>query len=214
MKKTCLYVLMALLVPVFAKSVLAETFFWEDKKGVQMSNDVSKLPPKFRAKYEKFMKQSPVQDSKTGIETATDAIRALKKLESRTEAGISLHDYPAALGEVKFTVKMYLESKAAKGNQKATEDIKIVLECYEKALQYWSFAQTYGQSKLPTDSTYGREFMPVLAKVYPGAEKSTSEGGLVVESSYESHKFRNIYFSDIASYYWGKASVILKNMTL
>jgi hypothetical protein len=60
MKRT----IMLILTMLFAVQGLAfsETFFWEDKKSIHMTDDVSKLPPKFREKYEKFIKQQPKQE--------------------------------------------------------------------------------------------------------------------------------------------------------
>jgi len=47
----------------------------------------------------------------------------MKKLQARTQAGISYNDYAPALGEAKFEINLFLESPAAKENYKFTEAI-------------------------------------------------------------------------------------------
>lgn len=149
-------------------------------------------------------------------ENANDAIRALKKLETRTEVGVSYRDYPAVLSDAKFTVKMYLKEKIPIEDKKKASDIALALEYYEKALYFWSFIDTYKGSCLPIDSIAGKEFMPKLSAVFPEAVKPITEGGLIaVEDANmgggEIVTFKNICFSSIAAYCWGKASEILKN---
>ncbi|MGD0217487.1 MAG: hypothetical protein ABSC45_08265 [Desulfobaccales bacterium] len=56
-------------------------------------------------------------------QSAKDALRAMKKLQARTQAGISYNDYAPALGEAKFEINLFLESPAAKENYKFTEAI-------------------------------------------------------------------------------------------
>jgi ribosomal protein L37E len=57
---------------------------------------------------------------KGGLEQSNEAgkaaIAALKRLEARTEVGISYKDYVVALGEANFPVKQYLESEYAKSS--------------------------------------------------------------------------------------------------
>jgi hypothetical protein len=40
---------------ILSLNAFAETFFWEDKSGVHMVNDPSKLPLKFKNKYNKMV---------------------------------------------------------------------------------------------------------------------------------------------------------------
>lgn len=47
-------------------------------------------------------------------QTAKDAIKALKKLEAKTESGMSYQKYREALGDTNAEVKIFLESKAGK----------------------------------------------------------------------------------------------------
>ncbi|MEW6614856.1 MAG: hypothetical protein AB1401_05265 [Thermodesulfobacteriota bacterium] len=64
-------------------------------------------------------------------ESAKEAVRALKKLEAHIETGISLRDYSLALGDVKFEVNLFLESKDASNNLQLTELIKKIMSEYE-----------------------------------------------------------------------------------
>ena len=57
-------------------------------------------------------------------QSAKDAIRALKKLEARVEAGISYKDYAPALGDAKFEVNLFLESPEAKEMPRLSEAVK------------------------------------------------------------------------------------------
>lgn len=71
-------------------------------------------------------------------ETAKDAVRALKKLEARCQAGISYRDYAPALGDAKFDVNMYIESDEAKNAPELSESIKSAISHYEYANSFWA----------------------------------------------------------------------------
>ncbi|HTF66507.1 MAG TPA: hypothetical protein VK638_27865 [Edaphobacter sp.] len=45
---------------------------------------------------------------------AKEAVIALKKLEARTDAGVSHRDYLVALGDTNFSVRQFLESERAR----------------------------------------------------------------------------------------------------
>lgn len=66
-------------------------------------------------------------------QSTKDAVRSLKKLEAHLETGTSLRDYSQALGDAKFEVNLFLESKEAKNNSKLTELIQKIMEEYEDA---------------------------------------------------------------------------------
>lgn len=148
-------------------------------------------------------------------ETFNDAYRALKRLEARTESGISYLDYPAALGDARFTVKMYLEESTHDQQRKG---IAEAMEHYENAMLFWSSVERYRQNYLPTDSKAGKEFIPRLAAVYPDAVKPTTDGGLVHIDSIKLYDGKTvptstIVFSEIAQYAWAKSAAILKQFS-
>lgn len=119
-----------LLIVLTSTVCFAETFFWEDKKGINTTEEVSKLPPKFREKYEDYIKQHL---KKTIPESANNAIRALRKLEARCEAGISPRDYGPALSDAKFDVSTFENSKEVKDWVALKEGIMRTMALYQKA---------------------------------------------------------------------------------
>lgn len=171
----------------------AETFFWEDKKGIHMTDDVLKLPPKFRDKYEKYIKQNPKQESKeiqtTKMEkvlenaipeSARNAVRALKKLEARTEAGMSYRDYSPALGDAKFEVNMFIESKEANNFSDMKSSIIKAMNYYDNAKYFWSIniISYGGRGYFPKgDKVYSEYF-----NLYPETNKSTDVGGVLLSA--------------------------------
>lgn len=64
-------------------------------------------------------------------DSATDAFRALKKLEARTQAGISPRDYAPALGDAKFDVNMFVQGKGAKQHPQLAAHIQRAMDCYD-----------------------------------------------------------------------------------
>lgn len=63
-------------------------------------------------------------------QSAKDAVKALKKLEARTETGINYKDFSAALADTKVEVESFLNSKLAKKNPELSECLKKTLEHY------------------------------------------------------------------------------------
>jgi uncharacterized protein YneF (UPF0154 family) len=78
-------------------------------------------------------KNKPVSES----QTAKEAIKALKKLEAKTQVGISYQDYAPALGDALFEVKTFLESPDAAKMPQLSESLKKVMECYSYAKGFY-----------------------------------------------------------------------------
>ncbi len=70
-------------------------------------------------------------------QSSKEAIRALKKLEAKCQAGINYRDYVRALGEAKFEVNLFLEGKEAKNNPDLAELVTKAMKEYEEARDYW-----------------------------------------------------------------------------
>jgi len=64
-------------------------------------------------------------------QTAKDAFLALKKMEARLQAGLSIRDYSSVLGEVKFPVNLYLEGPEANDNIELSDLIKTIMKHYD-----------------------------------------------------------------------------------
>jgi hypothetical protein len=209
MKKTILLVLTML----FALRGLAfsETFFWEDKKGIHMTDDVSKLPLKLREKYEKLIKQQPKQEVKstkiekvvikTIPESAKNAVKALKKLEARCQAGISYRDYSPALGDAKFDVNMFIETNDAKELEKLRLSIMKSIQHYEYANIIWQLRFALEQELYDVNSSFASGFFAA----YPEANKKETEGGIIDD------KYNKIFFQTAISYVFSTASKELTN---
>lgn len=102
---------------------------------------------------------------------AKDAIMALKKLEARTEVGISYRDYTPALGEAKFLINIYLESKEADNDPQLKDAIVKAMRCYDDAKTYWKY-------EFDADGIIG--MWPNTLKEYPEAKKPINAGGASV----------------------------------
>ncbi len=69
----------------------------------------------------------------TGVafgQSAKDAVKALKKLEAKTETGINYKDFATALADTKVEVESFVNSKQAKRNPELSECLNKTLEHY------------------------------------------------------------------------------------
>jgi hypothetical protein len=206
----------------------AETFFWEDKKGIHTTDDVLKLPPKFRDKYEKYIKQNPKQGSKeiqtTKVEkivekiipeSAKSAVRALKKLEARCQAGISYRDYPIAIGDAKFEVNLYLESSDAQKNRELAESIQAAMNHYDNASTFWALKFEYIPISgnvlefYPTSSPEGK----VISAIYPELNKLSKDGGAITVFNDSDGKHEKYYLDKVVNHAMSAAAKDLKTAT-
>ncbi|NVN97617.1 hypothetical protein HXX01_05355 [Candidatus Nomurabacteria bacterium] len=168
----------------FRGLAFSETFFWEDKKGIHMTDDVSKLPPKYREKYDKFIKQLPKQEVKkteTIPESAMNAVKSLKKLQARTQAGISYRDYPPALGEAKFEVNCYLDGNDSNKNPTLAKNIPDTTALYEYANSIWKekYSDEAANGFIGIDSGIGKIIASTYFSRYPEDKKDYKNGGVL-----------------------------------
>jgi len=70
-------------------------------------------------------------------QVARDSVLALKKLEARTQAGISYDDYLRALGDTKFAVNLFLDSQDSKKFSELAEAVRKAMSDYQFAGETW-----------------------------------------------------------------------------
>ena len=105
-------------------------------------------------------------------QSAKEAFMALKKLEARTQAGISYRDYGPALGEATFPVNLYLETAEGKESSDLANAIRRTMSIYSDARL--SFRYNVKGGRFYGDNTnLGRYLLPK----YPILGKRLSEGG-------------------------------------
>jgi hypothetical protein len=63
-------------------------------------------------------------------ESAKQAVMALKKLEAKTQVGVSRRDYSAALGDAQFEVNQFIESRESDKNPELTRLVKATMADY------------------------------------------------------------------------------------
>jgi len=131
----------------------------------------------------------------TFAQSAKDAIRSLKKLEAHIETGISLRDYSQALGDAKFEVNLFIESKEAKKKKKLTELIVKTMGEYEDAKFVYKeknegpyrrldYSFPFLSAEMKKDQERENLYYISLLSKYPEANKPIEDGGtLTVDKS-------------------------------
>ncbi|MGD0481288.1 MAG: hypothetical protein ABSA42_14030 [Terracidiphilus sp.] len=115
---------------------------------------------------------SPSQTSNTKAnplitdEQAKDAVLALKKLQARTEIGISQDDYSRALGDAYFSVRLFLDSDSAASVPEFSKALNSAIKWYRAAAELW---------KIKTDTQEVAESVPGLKP--DGADCDQQLGG-------------------------------------
>jgi len=92
-----------------------------------------------------------------------DAVRALKKLQTKCSVGMSYRDFGNALGDTQFEVDLFLESKAAQNKLSTAEHVKLAMKYYKQALAIWDIKITVGKRFYPA----GISTVKNLLRLYP-----------------------------------------------
>jgi hypothetical protein len=151
-------------------------------------------------------------------QSSKDAYKALKKLEARTQAGISYKDYGPALGDAKVEVNMFSESAEAKEKPRLKEIFNKAMGHYEEAGNVWRYqfagrgAPPYMVS--PDDSAMINQIM----RYYPSIRTKVKSTEFDEPTSYDDFKRgikRKVYreslsYSDAIKAIWQEASEELK----
>ena len=106
-------------------------------------------------------------------QSAKNAVRALEKLETQCESGVSYQDYRIALINAKLPVNSYLESPRSSNNSALTDSIKKVMAHYEFVGRAWQDANSNEGNPTPFSASMESE---IIGR-YPITDKSISEGG-------------------------------------
>jgi hypothetical protein len=125
-------------------------------------------------------------------QSSKDAVRALKKLQAKCTVGVSYRDYGNALGDTKFEVDLFLESKKARENIPLTQHVRKAMEYYEGAANIWNVSIISGDHYYVARSSTVRN----IIQQYP----ETSE------AIWTPNVAEMFDFGKALSIMWGKAS--------
>jgi hypothetical protein len=70
-------------------------------------------------------------------QSATDAVKALQKLQAKVESGTNYDNYTSALGDARFEVKSFQNSPEAKKYSELAESINKTMDHYQMAADMW-----------------------------------------------------------------------------
>jgi hypothetical protein len=115
--------------------------------------------------------------------TANDALRALRRLTTRIETGISYRDYSPALSEAKLEVRTFADGAHASTNPELTERLGIAIAHFDLAHVVWQERfRSYGR---PLDLLYDQNLSQRLAAAYPAMDsaKDSSTGRLLIQAA-------------------------------
>lgn len=133
-------------------------------------------------------------------QSAKEAFIALKKMEARLQAGISVRDYSVALGETKFPVNLYLEGPEAKENMELSLLIEKVMKHYENigtirkeriAGPYRMLDPSKHRPYVSSKSFAEADFFKAFLEQYPEANKFIEVGGALDREASEEGKDLN-----------------------
>ena len=136
-------------------------------------------------------------------QSAKNAVRALEKLETRCESGVSYQDYSIALMNTKLPVNSYLEISKSSNNSALAASIKEVMAHYEFIGKAWQDSNSNGGNQTPFSE--GME-LEIIGR-YPITDKSISEGGARQNN-------RTLMKETVFVIIWGAASSELKKAKL
>jgi hypothetical protein len=139
-------------------------------------------------------------------EQAKDAVLALKKLQARTEIGISQEDYSRALGDTYFSVKMFLDSDSAASVPEFSKALNNAIKWYRAAADLW---QIKAGVKEVSESVPGMPIEGTDCDHQPAGDENlcVKYPELVSVRSGE----RGIYYEDAMNGAWRLASAEIRN---
>ena len=141
-------------------------------------------------------------------QSCKDVYKALKKIEAKTQIGISYIDYRRELGDVQYELNLFLEGKQAKQKPEITEHLKKAMMHYLNAAKVWEMTAEKGN--IGFYSPYVKYANPTdidkyFFKIYPKALDKLSN---IRGPGYE----KEIYYTDLLTIIWNEASNELKKV--
>jgi hypothetical protein len=155
---------------------------------------------------------------------SNDTYLALKKLEAKTQVGISYKDYKVFLGDTKFAVNVFLEGKGARVNPQFSEHIKRAMEFYEKAGEIWDIKMKTIKNPDKYDGIFSdTEPGRLIKTIYPKAKEKIYHDEITLpnidsmksnprNTKWETFKFQTptYYITEVINEIWKDASRELK----
>lgn len=142
-----------------------------------------------------------------GVTAAKAAIRALKKVESRVQVGISYRDYPSILGDAVDAVREFQDSKHAGAFPATQTALANAVRHYRTALTVWQEKFSHRRvmdSSLVIGST--ADLLAQLQRDYPNIDTATYS-----DSANMWGQVSKFFVYDVAlSLIWSEASSSIK----
>ena len=117
----------------------------------------------------------------TAGQAAKDALKAARKLLSKTETGISYRDYSPALADAKLEISMFAESPAAKLYPDVTSLLLSAMAHFDLANTVWR--EKFAGGGRPYDRLYNKALTNTLIATYPILSKVMSEGYIYINDA-------------------------------
>lgn len=124
-----------------------------------------------------------------------EILRAFRKMEAKTQTGISYRNYPEPLSNLRFELTEFIRSSGGKYNQSFNSALISAMKHFEYAVNAWDFGISKGGGSRKIPLQY------MSSEYYSEAEKYTEN---VFGSKY-------IKYDDLLSVIWGAASQEIKN---
>lgn len=209
--------LIAMVILLYCNVVYAEVFIWEDKTGVHITENIEKLPIKYQQKYGEFVVKNksqnkmPVPIVKKTPELALSALKALKKFGARVNTGISYSDYLSVLGETKYEVDAFSESKSANDFPELRSSMELALTNYTYAGTIWKKSR---DRQISGFIEITNSFVMSLSKIYPNINKLEKHE---IKYSFNGIELDEKWFyngNDLLSLLWSEADKEIKNIKM
>jgi hypothetical protein len=139
-------------------------------------------------------------------QSGKEAVRALQKLQTRVEVGISYRDYAPALGDAKFEVDLFLKSPEAKEKEKLASRIERVMLDHRLALSVWGLYFAKLQQGLTRQGIIPIEDIQNLKGTSPEINMRLTD---VIRNSPVRDK-RFVFLSDVLNVMWKDAEKALQ----
>lgn len=112
-------------------------------------------------------------ENEAHLPLAREAVKALKRLETRFQAGISYSDYMQEFGNARHTVNLFLESQEARKGFLLTNSIRNAMAHVENAAKLWEYKNKYRRDYVHKT----RGDLQLYLNLYPDASKPRELGG-------------------------------------